>query len=83
MLSDLECLTNKDESYKQVRKEETKSQITSDNKNRKKLENFTKTCIHPLDLESHKENSLCNVDTGKKQLLMSMSIKLLKVAIVN
>lgn len=66
VLSDLECLRNKDESSKQVHKEETKARITSDNKNIKKVENFTKTCIHPLDLESHKENSLCNVDTGEE-----------------
>lgn len=37
MLSDLECLRNKDESSKQVHKEETKARITSDNKDRKKL----------------------------------------------
>ena len=66
VLSDLECLRNKDESSKQVHKEETKARITSDNKNIKKVENFTKTCIHPLDLESHRENSLCNVDTGEE-----------------
>ena len=32
--------------------------------NIKKLETFMKTCIHPLDIESHNENSLCNIYTG-------------------
>ena len=31
----------------------------------KKLENFILTCIHPLDVESHNEYSLCIVYIGE------------------
>ena len=52
LLHDLEYLGNKDQSPNQVHKKETKAH----NKDRKKLENFIKTCIHPLDVESNNEN---------------------------
>ena len=53
LLNGLEYFRKKDEIPNQIHKEETKAQIASDNKDRKKLKHFIKTSIHPLDVESH------------------------------
>ena len=61
----LKKLRNKDKNPNQVHKEQTKGRISSDKKDQKKLKEFIKTCINPLDVESHSENILCNIHTGE------------------
>ena len=50
----------------------------------KKLKNFIKTYIHPLDVESHSEYSLCNVYTGEITAAdVNVNINVLKIATIN
>ena len=46
-------------------KHEGESRITSDELDRIKLRTFLSNCIHPLDIDSHTENILCNIYTGE------------------
>ena len=83
LLSDLECLRNKDESPNQVHKEETKARIASDNKNRKKLEILSRLAYTHLMLIPTTKIAFVMFTQEKYQLLVSMSINLWEMVAVN
>ena len=66
VLKDLDDLREKEEPIKTYFKEESHARIVSDEIDQENLRNFLKTCIHPLDVDSHHDKtSLCNIYTGQ------------------
>ena len=66
VLKDLDDLREKEEPIKTYHKEESHAQIVSDEVDQENLGKFLKTCIHPLDVDSHQDKtSLCNIYTGQ------------------
>ena len=53
------------QSEKKTHKMESKGRISSDESDRSKLRCFLADCIHPLDIDCHAENRLCNIVTGE------------------
>ena len=66
VLKDLDDLREKEEPIKTYHKEESHAQIVSDEVDWENLGKFLKTCIHPLDVDSHHgKTSMCNIYTGQ------------------
>ena len=59
-------MREKKEPIKTYHKEESHARIVSDEIDQENLRNFLKTCIHPLDVDSHhNKTSLSNIYTGQ------------------
>ena len=54
-----------EELEQKTHKMESKGRIFSDESDRSKLRCFLADCIHPLDVDCHAENRLCNIVTGE------------------
>ena len=65
VLNDLNNLLGKDEVSVLYHKEEGHARIASDENDRRKVREFLNTCIHPLDINSHNVESVCNIYTGE------------------
>ena len=64
-MQDLDILRERGVVAKTQHKEEQIGRINADEKDRKKLCNFLKTCVHPLDTEAHDASlGLFNIFTG-------------------
>ena len=61
----LNILETKIKAPTKLTRKKLKLELLQTKEDRKNLENFIKTFIHSLDVESHNENSLCNVYTGE------------------
>ena len=65
VLKDLDDVRERDSTLKTHHKEELIGRINADENDRKKLRDFLKTCVHPLDIDSHDLSSgLLNIYTG-------------------
>ena len=64
-ISELHSCRGESNSEQITHKMENESRIKSDEADRLKLRTFLSNCIHPLNIESHTENLLCNIWTGE------------------
>ena len=70
VLKYLDDLREKEDLVKTYHKEESHNRILSDEVDQKNFCNFLKTCIHPLDIDSHQDEiSVCNIYTGQHAYL--------------
>ena len=63
--NDLRNMSNEEENVKTIHKEESKSRVNADSKDRTSLRQVLAGCIDSLQPDSHSEGQLLNICTGR------------------